>query len=75
MSFHHFQHIRTKNLASALKLRQVPDPAEARLQYFGPLKTNKGHFERTLAQILRVRLPGTEGSAIVRNVSFLDFNS
>ena len=38
-----------------------------RLSYFGTMKTNEGHFRRTLRQILKVRVPDTQGSKEVRD--------
>ena len=41
--------------------------SNSRLNYFGPLKTNEGHFKRTLAKILIERVPDSPGSKKVRD--------
>ena len=41
--------------------------SNSRLNYFGSLKTNEGHFKRTLAEILIERVPDTPGSKTVRD--------
>merc|ERR1711970_1087361 len=61
------KHARTNALASLQKTRSSPRVSNSRLNYFGPLKTNEGHFKRTLANILIERVPDSPGSTKVRN--------
>ena len=43
-----------------------PGITRDRLHYFGPMKTNQGHFNRTLDKILKVRVPDTPSHREVR---------
>jgi len=61
------KHIRTNDLKAKQARRNLQSINENRLNYFGALKTNEGHFKRTLAKILKVRVPDTPGHAEVRN--------
>jgi len=61
------KYARTNALASLQKARNSPAISKSRLNYFGSLKTNEGHFKRTLANILIERVPDTPGSKKVRD--------
>ena len=45
-----------------------------KLNYYGEMKRNEGHFQRALDNILIERVPGSEGSRKVREVFLLRFN-
>lgn len=61
------KHIRTNALKSLQSGRSASRISNSRLNYFGPLKTNEGHFKRTLAKILIERVPDSPGSKKVRD--------
>jgi len=61
------KYARTNALASLQKSRNIPGISKSRLNYFGPLKTNEGHFKRTLDKILIERVPNSPGSKTVRD--------
>jgi len=61
------KYARTNALASLQKSRSSPTISINRLNYFGPMKTNEGHFKRTLDNILIERVPDTDGSKTVRD--------
>ena len=62
-----FQHARTNALRSLQESRSSPLVGNSRLNYFGLLKTNEGHFKRTLSKILIERVPDSTGSKTVRD--------
>ena len=63
----YFQHARTNALRSLQESRSSPRVDNSRLNYFGLLKTNEGHFKRTLSKILIERVPDSIGSKTVRD--------
>ena len=63
----YFQHARTNALRSLQESRSSPRVGNSRLNYFGLLKTNEGHFKRTLSKILIERVPDSTGSKTVRD--------
>ena len=63
----YFQHARTNALRSLQESRNSPRVGNSRLNYFGLLKTNEGHFKRTLSKILIERVPDSTGSKTVRD--------
>ena len=40
-----------------------------KLNYYGKMKQNEGHFQRALENILIERVPGSDGNKKVREVS------
>ena len=40
-----------------------------KLNYYGKMKRNEGHFQRALENILIERVPGSDGNKKVREVS------
>jgi len=61
------KHARTNALRSLQESRSSPHVGNSRLNYFGLLKTNEGHFKRTLSKILIERVPDSTGSKTVRD--------
>ena len=67
LCYFYFQHARTNALRSLQESRSSPLVGNSRLNYFGLLKTNEGHFKRTLSKILIERVPDSTGSKTVRD--------
>ena len=50
--------------------RNNPSIQLEKLNYYGEMKRNEGHFQRALDNILIERVPGSEGSRKVREVFY-----
>ena len=58
-------------VAEVNRAKSLPSISNARFQKFAIAKKDENHFERTMRRILKVRIPGTEGSQQVRQVKHL----
>ena len=67
-SHQQFQFSRTQDLKRRQDNGNVPAISQDKLQKFGINKKDESHFQRTFKKILKVRIPGTEGSRQVRQV-------
>ena len=64
-----FQRIRTNALKDAHDRNVLPQNFDQKLFKYGGDKKDEAHFVRILRQLLKVRVPGTDGSRQVRQVS------
>ena len=60
--------MRTNELKSIQDARSEPNLSLNRIQKYGSSKVAEGDFQRLFRQILKVRVPGSEGSRQVRQV-------
>ena len=69
ISYFIFQRIRTNALKDAHDRNILPQNFDQKLFKYGGDKKDEAHFVRILRQLLKVRVPGTDGSRQVRQVS------
>jgi len=60
------QNWKNAKVAEVNRAKSLPSISNARFQKFAIAKKDENHFERTVRRILKVRIPGTEGSQQVR---------
>ena len=63
------KHKRTKDLKLLQSQRSSRSIEMPKLNYYGKMKQNEGHFQRALENILIERVPGSDGNKKVRDVS------
>lgn len=63
-----FQFAEVNQLKELQDNKVLPPISSAKFQKFGIDRKDENHFERTFRKILKVRIPGTEGSRQVRQV-------
>ena len=63
-----FQFAEVNQLKQLQDDKVLPPISSAKFQKFGIDRKDENHFERTFRKILKVRIPGTEGSRQVRQV-------
>ena len=63
------KHKRTKDLKLLQSQRSSRSIEMPKLNYYGKMKQNEGHFQRALENILIERVPGSDGNKKVREVS------
>ena len=63
------KHKRTKDLKLLQSQRSSRSIEMPKLNYYGKMKQNEGHFQRALENILIERVSGSDGNKKVRDVS------
>ena len=63
------KHKRTNDLKLLQSQRSSRSIEMPKLNYYGKMKQNEGHFQRALENILIERVPGSDGNKKVREVS------